>query len=599
MPPTNLSIQDINNICDRYHSGKNTSELAKEYNVSNETIRRWLKKRGVKRRASRTSLKNSVNETYFSKIDNPDKAYWLGLFAADGCLSKSVGTIRSVRLYLAEKDGKIIEDFASDLQYTGKLQIDPIKKQKGIVFNSPQMCSDLINLGILKWKKEDNPELFNNIPNIYKRDFIRGFFDGDGCISCNVNIKKPTKQYYLSFSANKHWNNTQKVVQEYISDSLGISNTGVKQRTNSSSIKWVGNAQVERLTSWLYDDCNRKLNRKYVKHLAIQNRDFLNYWQSFHNWEFKQDVRELKLFKTTQEINDIIDRFTKMISLGFEPLNLTGPANQKLMQNEILDLSEYGDKVNKAIINNDVIKTSQSVGQNVILHHQPAIWGVRQGKSKTFFELDKCESTCRRAVKAMLTSGKKINPKRLKRELGFAGISRASILAVPTIMAVIKRFGLQGKWFDPCAGWGTRMLAAHILKLPYEATDPAVQYYGLLRLKKWLCDKNVLNPEHADNFVLHHFKFQKICFPNADFLFTSPPFYDKEDYGLGKIDQTFEEWYESFIVEIIKRAKNMRVVFHVDNRICRRLEKDFKLEKVVYQTGRRSKAPNEWFVEIK
>lgn len=597
MPPSSLSKEDVDNICKEYVSGKNTSELAKEYGVNSETIRRWLKKNNIKRRPSRVSLRSPVDEFYFSKIDSPEKAYWLGFFAADGHLGKSAGTIRSVRFYLAEKDGESIENFSKDIKYGGKLRYDPVKKQKGIVFNSPQMCSDLISLGMLKWKKKDDPDLFYNIPNTYKVDFVRGFFDGDGCISCNANLSRPVKQYYLNFCADKSHIRTQGSIQQYISDKLVISNTGVKRRSNSSSIKWVGNNQVEKIASWLYGGCNRRLNRKYAKYLAVKNRGFLGFWQNFHKWEFKCDVRELKKTKTPQEIDNIIDEFTEIVRHGFEPLHFTG-RDKKVLQDEVYDLEEYD--VDKIILP-DSIKSSRNIGKNVIFHHQPAIWGVGPSKKRTFTNLINQKSTCRRAVKAMLTSGKKIYPQRLRRELEFAGVTRASLLATPTIMAVIKKFGLTGKWFDPCAGWGTRLLAAFVLGLSYEAIDPAVQYYGLVRLKKWLKESNQFNPEQADKIVLYHSKFQNFEFPDADFLFTSPPFYNKEDYGLEEVTETFEEWYNSFIVKMINKAqsKKMRVVFHIDNKICERLEQDYSLKKISYLTGNRSKAPNEWFVEIK
>ncbi|MHA1838782.1 MAG: hypothetical protein ACTSYO_02330 [Candidatus Ranarchaeia archaeon] len=599
MPPSSLSKEDIKKICEEYDSGrKNSTELAREFNVNSETIRRWLKKNHISMRESRDSLRDPVNEHYFSTIDVPEKAYWLGFLAADVHLGKSAGSIRSVRLYLAEKDEKIIEQFAKDIEYEGRLRIDPIKRQAGIVFNSPQMCSDLIDLGMLEWKKDDIPKLLCSIPNNFHNHFVRGFFDGDGCISCNANNKKPTKQYYVNFCANKLWINTQNAIEDLIVERVGFKKNGVKIRTNSSSVKWVGNKQVEKFGDWLYRDHNRRLDRKYVSHLAVKNRDFLGFWQTFHKWEFKYDVRELKRLKTDKEINDIIDRFTEIVRFGFEPLEFKG-RDKKIMQDELYDLEEYGEKVEKAILE-DTIKTSQNVGQNIILHHQPAIWGVSHNGVKTFNNLANCKIICRRAIKAMLTSGRRIYPKRLRRELEYAGISKASILAVPTIMAAIKKFNLSGKWFDPCAGWGTRLLAANVLRLPYEATDPAVQYYGLERIKAWLEDVNTLNSERINDVVLHNEKFQDLDFPDADFLFTSPPFYNKEDYGLWQVEETFEEWYKSFIVELVSkaRAKRMRIVLHIDDVICERLEQDYNLKKVRYRTGRRSKAPNEWFVEI-
>ena len=124
----------------------------------------------------------SVNHMYFDKIDTYNKAYILGIMFADGHMYKNR---KQIRLKLADID--ILENIKNEMEYTGPLyDVLPYHKDgknckgaKILTISSSKIYGDLIKLGCIQ-NKTYNKE-FPNIDDFYMSDFIRGYFDGNGC----------------------------------------------------------------------------------------------------------------------------------------------------------------------------------------------------------------------------------------------------------------------------------------------------------------------------------------------------------------------------------------------------------------------------------
>lgn len=134
---------------------------------------------------------------YFKVIDTVEKAYFLGLMYADGSVGvrKSVecGNDYSFRISLQEDDKYILEKFRIEIG------ISKLKKQKLSKNSYPsgknyercnmfalnvyrrEFVTNLINLGVIP-NKTYNELKIPNIPVYLVPHFIRGYFDGDGCI---------------------------------------------------------------------------------------------------------------------------------------------------------------------------------------------------------------------------------------------------------------------------------------------------------------------------------------------------------------------------------------------------------------------------------
>jgi hypothetical protein len=133
-------------------------------------------------------------------VDQPWKAYFLGLLYSDGNIGK-----REVSLTFTESDGEILKEICIllNINYNESVKLYPsrlVKFNNGTYLCKPyyklriysvELIKDLALLGMgpAKSLTIDFP---CNLPFI--RDFIRGYFDGDGCIT--FNYYKNKNRYY-------------------------------------------------------------------------------------------------------------------------------------------------------------------------------------------------------------------------------------------------------------------------------------------------------------------------------------------------------------------------------------------------------------------
>lgn len=128
------------------------------------------------------------------KIDTQEKAYLLGLFYSDGNVGLNKTQCR-IELSLKDKDlllylKELFPFFYTHIDRGTKLELGNYTKG---------FKKDLINNGCLPRKSFENR--FNlHIPNINEElipHFIRGYFDGDGGCTLNLEKRKVQKKVYI------------------------------------------------------------------------------------------------------------------------------------------------------------------------------------------------------------------------------------------------------------------------------------------------------------------------------------------------------------------------------------------------------------------
>ena len=119
-------------------------------------------------------FRKSVNHKFFSKWSN-DMAYVFGLWFADGNLCNHTFSVT-----LHNNDSNLICEIAKKMESTHKIQ----KKKNNattLAIWSKQIEQDLIAIG--GRPKKSRTMGLPPVPSQFFPDFVRGFFDGDGCIS--------------------------------------------------------------------------------------------------------------------------------------------------------------------------------------------------------------------------------------------------------------------------------------------------------------------------------------------------------------------------------------------------------------------------------
>jgi len=167
------------------------TQMGNREKVDRRTLSKHFKELGIEIINKQNCSK--FNEHIFDSIDTEEKAYWLGFIFADGTINSSpiregVKSIYGFELSLGLKDLKHLEKFKKFIGYNKDLLVDNNRCRFSIA--NKHFWTTLNNLGCTP-----NKSLTLKFPNISEdliRHFIRGYFDGDGCITRYVHIHTVT-----------------------------------------------------------------------------------------------------------------------------------------------------------------------------------------------------------------------------------------------------------------------------------------------------------------------------------------------------------------------------------------------------------------------
>lgn len=205
-------------------------EVAKKYNIHPTTVSSIYRERNVsfpQNRPNQSRLKLNIN--YFDEIDSPEKAYWLGLLAADGSLKNN-------KVKLISKDLDIIQKFKSALESEHKISLNEVydkRTNKTYVSYTIQVTSNLFCQKVSKYIPINKSEYFN-IPNIdieYYPEFIAGMVDGDGSFFLDNNQRRNLRANLISTKE------CLEEIQEYLCVKLGINKTKLQPVSDKNVYK--------------------------------------------------------------------------------------------------------------------------------------------------------------------------------------------------------------------------------------------------------------------------------------------------------------------------------------------------------------------------
>jgi len=255
-----------------YEDGESCSSLSKQYPVSRATISKYLKKNGIvviNKQNQQLGLKKNI----FSKIDTEEKAYWLGFLYADGYVSP---TGNKINLTLKESDKTHIENFkkflGSDCKITYRSKLNAYR----LSIRCKQISQDLISLGCVPNKTWS----INSIPNIPKNlkiDFIRGYFDGDGCITFGNTNKEGKRSLVINIVSNKYMLDA---ICNFLNEKRNYSK---KKGTDVEMVRWSG-IKAAKLLGLMYDHSTVYLERKLIRYKIFKQNGFAAWKSDFPNY---------------------------------------------------------------------------------------------------------------------------------------------------------------------------------------------------------------------------------------------------------------------------------------------------------------------------
>lgn len=222
---------------------KHIKQIALKYGTDPTKFKKYIISKGH-------SL-DTANYHIFDNIDNEEKAYWLGFLFADGYVSL---TTNLIELSLQLNDETHLEKFKSFMNAQQNITKDSFRCR--IVISNKHLKQTLINLGCTSQKS--NTIKFPKINRELYPHFIRGYFDGDGCIS----------KTFSSFL----WN-TASIASgsiSFITDLKEIlENIGMNQlviyKKSKSNVWYIGfiGQNFNKFFSYTYSNSNIYLDRKF------------------------------------------------------------------------------------------------------------------------------------------------------------------------------------------------------------------------------------------------------------------------------------------------------------------------------------------------
>lgn len=245
---------------------KSTQEIANYYNCKRSQINYLLKKNNLQKDFSESRRKYKLNINYFNDIDTPNKAYILGFLYADGYNNQINNT---VVLSLKYTDKDILEKIRKEIgcekplfenKYISKF--DNVERHMfSLILASKHISKQLEEKGMVQ-----NKTFIIGFPFFLKEElyshFIRGYFDGDGCVSI---LKDSSKSYKESLtvsiiSSKKMCEEMQKVLE----------NNGIYFNLNSPTGKSENNKIIRsksyencyNFMKYIYKDADLYMNRK-------------------------------------------------------------------------------------------------------------------------------------------------------------------------------------------------------------------------------------------------------------------------------------------------------------------------------------------------
>jgi hypothetical protein len=234
-------------------NGATGKDIVGKWGISTRHIKNIVLKFGGKIRKKKQWY--SFNQEYFEKIDTEDKAYFLGFIVADGCINDRVNEIT-----ITQKETEILYKFKSYINSDGNIHTHKNRNISSFTITSKKTKKDLENLGITPRKSRviKYPKIQENLQN----HFMRGVFDGDGCITLRTDRRDGNQRGQFNICSG-----SKDFIKEFYDRLVKYCNLSGKNKIRNPIgtyyvVDWGGLSDIEKIHDFLYRDATVFLERK-------------------------------------------------------------------------------------------------------------------------------------------------------------------------------------------------------------------------------------------------------------------------------------------------------------------------------------------------
>ena len=255
-----------------YKDGNTQDYICEQLLIRNPCIVKTLRKRNEHVRTySENNRKYVLNEHYFDNIDSPRKAYLLGMLYADGC--NHVNRY-AITLTLQEQDKDVIEFMKNEVEYEGPIRMQNLSQKSSkykdqciLCIHSQHMSLQLEKLGVVQ-----NKSLILKFPDFISDElvphFIRGYFDGDG----SINYDEKRQKCHTKIVGTREFCNKISEILTEMNCRHNIVNPKQSKDSNTFVLQTCGNKSSLELLSWMYNNDEFHMERKYQKYLYVKEK---------------------------------------------------------------------------------------------------------------------------------------------------------------------------------------------------------------------------------------------------------------------------------------------------------------------------------------
>lgn len=236
-------------ISNLYLDGSTCQDIAIKFKISRNTVSKILKQNGVLIKGRRGYC--LFNKRFFDDVDSEEKAYFLGLLFADG-YNQERRTGGNVRICLKYSDYDILNQLCKSISHKNKPTLNSVNQWIVTMCSShfSKRCSELgchQNKSLtLKYPNK------THIPKEIFHHFIRGYFDGDGCVSSSGT---PT----ITIVSSEHFCDG---LNKELSAIIGLKKISLHPNKITRRYRFSGRKQIEKFYTYLYQDATIFLQRK-------------------------------------------------------------------------------------------------------------------------------------------------------------------------------------------------------------------------------------------------------------------------------------------------------------------------------------------------